>query len=290
MAVFLETPAFFVFLLVLYGIAVGIGGWLVMQSERRRQWQQRMQSGLSAVNHWFGASLNGAARKVGGVHAGIGSGLGHLKHLYVRYRWQVRIAAAILIMPMILVRLFVPNGTLDSYEEMSPDADPVVTALLRGEQLVPPPSLPPEAFLTREIEAERYEIASASRDWNILDTDFRQRLLTVYQLMARHGYQMVLIEGYRSPQRQAELAERGKHVTKATAYQSYHQYGLAADSAFYRDGKVVISERDPWAMEGYRLYGQYAESVGLVWGGRWQMMDFGHVELKRPEVLRQHKY
>jgi peptidoglycan L-alanyl-D-glutamate endopeptidase CwlK len=34
-------------------------------------------------------------------------------------------------------------------------------------------------------------------------------------------------------------------------------------------------------MEGYRLYGEYAESVGLVWGGRWKMMDFGHVELRK---------
>ncbi len=37
-------------------------------------------------------------------------------------------------------------------------------------------------------------------------------------------------------------------------------------SAFKRDGKVVISERDPWAMRGYQLYGEVAESVGLDLG------------------------
>jgi peptidoglycan L-alanyl-D-glutamate endopeptidase CwlK len=38
-------------------------------------------------------------------------------------------------------------------------------------------------------------------------------------------------------------------------------------------------------MRGYELYGQAAESVGLVWGGRWKMMDLGHVELRRKGVL-----
>jgi len=35
-------------------------------------------------------------------------------------------------------------------------------------------------------------------------------------------------------------------------------------------------------MEGYRLYGEVAESVGLVWGGRWSFKDYGHVEYRKP--------
>lgn len=100
-----------------------------------------------------------------------------------------------------------------------------------------------------------------------------------------HGYEMALLEGYRSPERQARLAALGSNVTQAGAYHSYHQYGLAADCAFYREGKLVISEKDPWAMRGYELYGQIAESAGLTWGGRWKMMDLGHVELRRAGVL-----
>jgi peptidoglycan L-alanyl-D-glutamate endopeptidase CwlK len=38
-------------------------------------------------------------------------------------------------------------------------------------------------------------------------------------------------------------------------------------------------------LRGYQLYGQVAESVGLTWGGRWKMMDFGHTELRRPGVM-----
>jgi peptidoglycan L-alanyl-D-glutamate endopeptidase CwlK len=164
--------------------------------------------------------------------------------------------------------------------------DRQIALLLEGEQLVPPAPLPPEAFTTREVEMVRPDAAYASRDWLRLDEEFRQRLLVVFKLMKeRHGYEMVLIEGYRSPERQAQLAAQGSHVTHAGAYRSYHQYGLAADSAFLKDGRIVISERDPWAMRGYALYGEVAEQLGLTWGGRWKLLDYGHVELRRAGVL-----
>ena len=166
--------------------------------------------------------------------------------------------------------------------------DERVAALLAGERLMPPAPLPPEVFTTREVELARPMVRFASRDWALLDAEFAQRLLTVFRIMReQHGYDMVLIEGYRSPQRQEELAAMGEHVTQAGAFLSYHQFGLAADSAFMRMGKVVISERDPWAMRGYQLYGEVSASLGLTWGGGWKnLKDLGHVELRRPAVLR----
>jgi len=123
-----------------------------------------------------------------------------------------------------------------------------IAALLHGEQLVPPPALPPELFTTRELEHARPMIRYASREWELLDEEFRQRLLLVFKLMReKHGYEMVLLEGYRSPERQSQLAALGSHVTQARAFESYHQYGLAADCAFLRNGKIVVSEQDAWA-------------------------------------------
>ena len=157
-----------------------------------------------------------------------------------------------------------------------------VAHLLRGEQLVPPPPLPPEAFTTAEVEVVRPMLSSADRRWDRMDEAFVQRVLMVFKVMKdRHGYDMALLEGYRSPERQNVLAAQGAHVTNAGAWQSYHQHGLAADCAFLRDGKLVISEKDPWAMRGYQLYGEVAEELGLTWGGRWRLMDFGHVEWRR---------
>lgn len=166
-------------------------------------------------------------------------------------------------------------------------ANEQIAALLEGEQLVPPAPLPPEMFTTQEVEMLRPMIRYASREWDLLDDVYRQRLLIVFKIMKEtHGYDMVLLEGYRSPERQARLAALGGHVTQAGAFRSYHQYGLAADCAFLRNGKIVISERDPWAMKGYELYGQVAASVGLTWGGAWRTLkDYGHTELRRPGVL-----
>ncbi len=185
-----------------------------------------------------------------------------------------------------IVALLLHNNLIFEFEDDVREPDPQIAALLLGERLVPPPPLPPAVFVTKEVELLRPSARFASRDWNFLDNDFRQRLLLIFKIMReQHGYEMALIEGYRSPARQDELAAIGDHVTKAGAYMSFHQYGMAADNAFYRNGAIVISEKDPWAMRGYELYGQVAESVGLTWGGRWKMSDLGHIELKKPGVL-----
>jgi peptidoglycan L-alanyl-D-glutamate endopeptidase CwlK len=187
--------------------------------------------------------------------------------------------------PPLLVCLLRPRQVLPAFDDSVRPADPQITALLQGEQLVPPPPLPPLAFSAAEVELLRPMLWQADRDWQRLDKDFAQRLLAVFNVMReRHGYDMALLEGYRSPERQESLAAAGSHVSNARAFQSFHQYGLAADCAFVREGRLVISERDPWAMRGYQLYGEAAEAAGMVWGGRWAMMDLGHTELRTREA------
>lgn len=210
----------------------------------------------------------------------------HLTRRLGRHWLLLSSLTLILLLPPVLILGFRSHVMLDGYDSSSQadeDTTALVTSLLRGEQLVPPPALPPAVFLTREVEMVRPDLGLASRNWVKLDDDFRQRLLVVFKIMKeRYGYDMALVEGYRSPERQTELAAKGSSVTNAGAYQSYHQYGLAADCAFYRDGKLVITEKDPWAMRGYQLYGEVAKAAGLVWGGSWKMMDLGHVELHKP--------
>ncbi|WP_370682542.1 M15 family metallopeptidase [Comamonas sp. GB3 AK4-5] len=190
--------------------------------------------------------------------------------------------ATVIAIPMVL-GVFLGRNNLAFFDEAARDPDVRVALLLQGEQLVPPPPLPPEVFDAPEVEIARPLVREASRNWDSLDEEFRTRLLLVYKIMReRHGYEMTLLEGYRSPERQARLAALGNQVTRADANRSYHQYGLAADSAFFRDGRIVISEKDAWAMEGYRLYGEVAQSVGFVWGGNWSFRDYGHVEYRKP--------
>lgn len=190
-------------------------------------------------------------------------------------------AGALAGVPPLLAWLARARRSLPDYEAAPRNVDPLVAALLQGEQLVPPAPLPPLAFSTAEVSLLRPMLAQADRDWQRLDPEFARLLLVVFRVMReRHGYDMALLEGYRSPQRQDLLAAAGPQVSNARAYQSYHQFGLAADCAFVRNGTLVISERDPWALRGYQLYGETAEAVGMTWGGRWTMMDFGHTELR----------
>ncbi|AIY42725.1 putative transmembrane protein [Collimonas arenae] len=194
---------------------------------------------------------------------------------------------AVVLIPPLVAWMLSGKGMLGSYDDSGQVVNQQIAALLEGEQLVPPPPLPPEVFTTQEVALVRPMLDTASRNWQQLDADFTQRLLLTFKIMKeQHGYDMVIIEGYRSPERQNALAQMGGSVTNAKAFQSYHQYGLAADSAFMRNGKLVITEKDPWAMRGYQLYGEVAESVGLTWGGRWKMMDLGHVEFRKPGVMK----
>lgn len=145
---------------------------------------------------------------------------------------------------------------------------------LDPERLVPPPPLPAVMFLGSDIPG----LETADRNWNRLDPVFMQRALLAFARVEARGYQMALLEGYRSPERQDSLASIGPNVTRARAYQSQHQYGLALDAAPVMNGRLVISERDPWAMQAYQVFGEEAEKAGLVWGGRWTFRDYGHIE------------
>lgn len=195
--------------------------------------------------------------------------------------------AALVIVPPLLAVLLAERSTLSGYETSTREVNSQVADLLQGEQLVPPPALPPLVFASAEVALERPMLVSASRDWALMHPSYAQRLLTAFKTMKeKYGYDMAILEGYRSPERQNTLAALGPAVTNAAAFQSWHQYGLAADCAFLRDGKLVISEKDPWAMRGYQLYGEVAESLGLTWGGRWKMMDFGHTELRMAGVMK----
>jgi peptidoglycan L-alanyl-D-glutamate endopeptidase CwlK len=207
---------------------------------------------------------------------------------FVRRHYLLCVCGTLLILlPPLLAVISGSKPALRGFDTQGREVNSQIAQLLEGEQLVPPPALPPLVFATAELEQVRPMIASASRDWALMNPAYAQRLLLAFKIMKeKHGYDMAILEGYRSPERQNALAALGPSVSNAAAFQSWHQYGLAADCAFLRDGKIVISEKDPWAMRGYALYGEVAESVGLTWGGRWKMMDFGHTELRVAGVMK----
>lgn len=201
--------------------------------------------------------------------------------LCLRHRWQLLLILFAVSAPPSIALLWLGDASFTGYGLADRTENVQIAELLKGERLQPPAPLPPLLFAAPEVAEALPLPMQASRNWSRLDPAFTQKLLVVFRIMRdRHGYEMALLEGYRSPERQQMLSSMGSHVTKAGAFQSYHQFGLAADCAFVRNGKLVISEKDPWAMLGYQLYGAVAEEVGLIWGGRWSMRDYGHAELR----------
>ncbi len=270
-----------IFVVLLYFLlACSLIGLAIFPAGRQAVWRS-----LGNLRHWGSRRLHWAG-PLGTTLSSVQRAPRRLFKHVVRHPWVSVLAVMTIVLPPLVAWTFGARSSLPGYEATEPTSNALVASLLKGEQLVPPVPLPPMVFSTQEVQLLRPMLADASRNWGLLHTEFGQRLLLAFKIMKeQHGYDMALLEGYRSPARQDMLANQGSHVSNARAFQSYHQYGLAADCAFLRDGKLVISEKDPWAMQGYRLYGQVAESLGLTWGGRWTMMDFGHTELRLKGVI-----
>lgn len=279
MAMFLILAATAVWLLVFPSAREGANEYLTRMSRKVRALVGRAST-RAATQAGESSRLTRAARN-------------RMAGTLFRYRWPLLGALALLGLPPLVVLLIRnDNVQLESYETGYTDAinNSQIVELLNGERLVPPPALPPEVFVIAEAERQQLDqiaaelvpdkIVSADRRWNAIDAAFQQRVLVIYTVMKQRGYEMALVEGYRSPARQAELAAGGK-ATRAKAGQSCHQYGLAVDSAILKNGKLQWDMNDRWVQEGYFLYGELAEQAGLTWGGNWRSIkDYVHIEAK----------
>jgi len=149
-----------------------------------------------------------------------------------------------------------------------------------------------------------------------LDSSFAGPIQQLLTDCANAGYRMVPTEGIRSPVEQsklwrqsrssaevqakiaelrakgynflAECIERagpsnGEHVTNAIGGLSWHQWGEAVDCVW-----VMTNGRENWSVDelengqnGYRVYAQKAEELGLNAGGHWHSLkDWPHVQLR----------
>ncbi|GAA3931214.1 M15 family metallopeptidase [Luteimonas lutimaris] len=262
--------------------AVCVAAWLLLFPEAGDAFVAACRRILRAI----GGAARGAGRRVAGGVGDAGrrvqSGGTSAADGLLRHRWILLAAVVLVCAPSLLILWSRQRVVFEGFhgQDMA-ESRTMIAQLLRGERLVPPPAPPPAVFRTREVLRLKPEIVTADRKWARLDPDLQQRVLAIYQVMReRHGIEMVLVEGYRSPERQAEL-RRGGRATNAGAWASCHQYGLALDSAPLRDGKLQWNMSDPSTRDAYFLYGRLAQQAGLEWGGNWpSLRDYVHVELK----------
>lgn len=106
----------------------------------------------------------------------------------------------------------------------------------------------------------------------------QQKADAIVAEMARLGHAVRIVEGYRSFERQTQLYNQGRTtagaiVTNARAGESYHNYGVAVDFVFRKEGYNATDSL--WA-----LLGKVGKMQGFAWGGDWQgFVDKPHFEL-----------
>lgn len=113
--------------------------------------------------------------------------------------------------------------------------------------------------------------------------DVAARVRQVYlDMRTIHGMAMRATQGMRTWNYQATLYAQGrtapgKIVTNSQPGSSFHNYGLAVDSAFI--GSDPYLEKNPKGDQLWRIYGQIGKNHGLIWGGDWsRFTDKPHLQ------------
>ncbi len=120
------------------------------------------------------------------------------------------------------------------------------------------PGAAPESAGGGELDRDPAKLAPA----------FADNLEKLFQRLRAQGFDPMLNEGYRSPERGQALKDLGY---SQTGPKSIHVWGAAAD---------VISEAGGWrdSEAMWEAMGPIAEDLGMVWGGRWSFYDPAHVQ------------
>lgn len=77
--------------------------------------------------------------------------------------------------------------------------------------------------------------------------------------------------------------QQGDHATDTPPGYSWHQWGEAMDCFWVVNGKAEWSttKKNANGVNGYQLYANEAELLGLTAGGHWpKFKDWGHVQLR----------
>lgn len=82
------------------------------------------------------------------------------------------------------------------------------------------------------------------------------------------GYELTFGEAYRTPEQAALNAKKGSGISN-----SLHIQRLAIDLNLFKGGQYLPDS------ESHRPLGEYWESIGGSWGGRFSKPDGGHYSL-----------
>lgn len=118
-----------------------------------------------------------------------------------------------------------------------------------------PQALPPAAA---PLPTSAPDVNVKDRDMAKLHPQMRSAVAAVLQQCQAEGLPFRVFEANRSPERQTWLYAQGRTrsgaiVTKARAWESFHQYGLAVDFVLFENGQWSWDDKGPRAAHWKRL-------------------------------------
>lgn len=127
------------------------------------------------------------------------------------------------------------------------------------------------------------KIDAVNRNLEFLAPVFRQKVERALAGAALDGHAIAVFEGWRSPARQDDLYAQGRTlpgrvITKARAWESLHNFGLAVDIANLPAARM-------WNWNGdFKKYSKYFTGEGLKWLSPFEQV---HYELPTKFTLAQ---
>ena len=105
---------------------------------------------------------------------------------------------------------------------------------------------------------------------NNLHPFFRERVKELLADARSLGLDVDVFHGYRTAEEQDRLFAQGRtapgqKVTNARGGYSWHNFGIAADIVFKKEGKWSWADEHSWP-----LLGELGRELGLDWGGDWK--------------------
>lgn len=101
---------------------------------------------------------------------------------------------------------------------------------------------------------------------------FMRMKAKLYEFAFSKGYELTQGDGYRDPRVFGAIGERKGYGESRSA----HKQRLAEDINLFKDGKYLSSTED------HLLLGEYWESLGGAWGGRFN--DGNHYSLEHDGI------
>ena len=98
-------------------------------------------------------------------------------------------------------------------------------------------------------------------------SEFALMVVRLIQKADEMGYEVTLGDAYRDPRVHGEIGRKKGY----SAANSFHKTRLAIDLNLFHNGKYLQNSED------HRPLGEWWESIGGTWGGRWR--DGNHYSL-----------